>query len=287
VRSTADIRSAAQQWRDLDDRVVLANAAAAFDRAGPRPSSAVLHAALTEVSRRFNDEVEGVLAGWLGDGRRSGVRDLLLADTVTVPAAEFTMGTAPDAAYVYYGEEPAHRVRLSPYRLGRHMVTNASYRRYDPTHDPDAAPDLPVVNVTWFDAVMFCRWAGVRLPTEAEWEHACAAGGPLGETALARHAWFSENSGGRLHPVGQREPTAFGVHDILGNAWEWCADTFAADYYHRSPAADPCNREEGPEKVCRGGSMHGFYEMCRSAFRHHEPEDYWAYDLGFRIAADS
>jgi formylglycine-generating enzyme required for sulfatase activity len=245
-----------------------------------------------QVARSLGPELEAELMYERFDaGKDARHRALVAANLVRLGPADFVVGGPADDAYTYVGEEPAHVVRLPAFALADRTVTNADYRAYDPTHAPDADGRLPVVDVTWYDAVMFCRWLGVRLPTEAEWEYACR-GGWTDETAqpvagtLARYAWHSENAGGRLHGVGLLEPNPFGIFDLQGNVWEWCQDTYDPGFYARSPVVAPVNLAPGRTKVCRGGSYHGFHDMCRSTLRYHEPPDYWASDIGFRCAID-
>jgi formylglycine-generating enzyme len=153
-------------------------------------------------------------------------------------------------------------------------------------------PDLPVERVTWYEAVEYCNELsrqegldpcysgsgasmlcdftanGYRLPTEAEWEYACRAGtetdfhtgnmthsgsSPL-DPALDRAGWYFGNSGSTTHPVGEKEPNAFGLYDMHGNVWEWCWDWYASDYYASSPAEDPRGPASGSDRVVRGGS---------------------------------
>ncbi|AUB80295.1 hypothetical protein THSYN_04550 [Candidatus Thiodictyon syntrophicum] len=107
------------------------------------------------------------------------------------------------------------------------------------------APDLPVVGVSWDDAAAYCAWLsertgeGYRLPTEAQWEYACRAGTDTrwscgdNERALDAYAWYSANAGGKLHAVAQKRPNPWGLYDMHGNCWEWCADWYAADYYQK------------------------------------------------------
>ncbi len=145
--------------------------------------------------------------------------------------------------------------------------------------------DHPVLNVTWYDAVAFCKWLskkeGVtyRLPTEAEWAHACRAGTETrrffgnDRDPLPDYAWGEDNSGNRPHPVGKKRPNPFGLYDIYGNLWEWCHDWSDYDwparnikgtYYAVSPKVDPQGPETGRGKVVRSGS---FDFGARSAFR--------------------
>ncbi|HEY7123474.1 MAG TPA: SUMF1/EgtB/PvdO family nonheme iron enzyme [Ktedonobacterales bacterium] len=211
----------------------------------------------------------------------------------------FQMGTDPPDTLHFCGESPRHRVQLSPFSLMRIPVTNKLYGLFDQQwlDVPTGDRQKPATGMTWFDAAVFALWMGCRLPTEAEWEFACG-GGSEGEWCcpeerlLKRYAWYSENAQGEIHPVGTREANAFGLYDLHGNVWEWCQDTYEQDYYSRSPVVDPVNASsvltslmpQFVEKVCRGGSMNMFSEMCRTRYRLHEPASFLAYDLGFRLA---
>jgi formylglycine-generating enzyme required for sulfatase activity len=120
----------------------------------------------------------------------------------------------------------------------------------------------PVVCVSWNDAQAFVQWLNAkggevafRLPTEAEWEYACRAGSSEERYGnLDDIAWYERNSDGHTHPVGQKQPNAFGLFDMLGNVYQWCQDVFARDYYTSSPSQDPQGPKDGAERVDRGGS---------------------------------
>lgn len=157
--------------------------------------------------------------------------------------------------------------------------------------------DHPVVNVTWNDAMAMARWLGkkegrrYRLPTEAEWEYACRAGTrtryhngnePLSLLQIANtfdaaarpywERWRSfalEGSDGAAFtsPAGQYLPNGFGLHDMLGNVWEWVADWYGEDYYAASPGTDPPGPATGAVRVRRGGSWHTWALYARCAFR--------------------
>jgi sulfatase modifying factor 1 len=209
--------------------------------------------------------------------------------------SQFRMGTTPGREAHFCGETPQHTVELSPFAIAAVPVTNDIYRLLHPDRLDVAARDRrqPVVGVTWFDAALFALWVGCRLPTEAEWEFACAGGASTewccaGADELPRYAWFSENSDGCIHQVAAREPNSLGIFDLHGNVWEWCADIYDQDFYDSCPTVDPVAQAlpeaEPADRVCRGGCMHSFAEMCRTRYRFHEPPEFWASDLGFRLA---
>lgn len=166
-----------------------------------------------------------------------------------------------------------------------------------------AADDEPVTQVAWEDAVAYATWAKKRLPTEAEYEYA-ARGGLSG----AEYAWGDELVPGGRHraniwqghfpernlgedgfvgiaPVKRFPPNGYGLHDLTGNAWEWCADWFDDHYYERSPAGDPRGPETGTERSIRGGSFLCCGNYCagyRVAARNHTAPDSGLDHLGFR-----
>jgi formylglycine-generating enzyme required for sulfatase activity len=179
----------------------------------------------------------------------------------------------------------------------------------------DQTDEHPVVNVSWNDVEAFCNalsqkeglspfstikgqtvsvpdWngPGYRLPTEAEWEYACRAGSQTrycfgdDEKTLGEYAWYFANSGDRTHPVGEKKPNAFGLHDMHGNVWEWCWDGYDADYYRQSPAADPRGSDQAASRVIRGGSWRFAPHFARSAYRSWYAPVYRFFYLGFRLA---
>ena len=214
---------------------------------------------------------------------------------VEIEPCPFAMGTRPEAAAHFCGETPQHVVELSPFSITAVPVTNELWARFDRERAnlPRRVRRLPVVDVTWFDATLFARWLGCELPTEAQWEYACGAGSSSewccgDERDLPAHAWYSHNAGGRHHEVGTCEPNALGLFDLHANIWEWCADRYEGDFYHRSPRRDPFNGalSGGPQtamRACRGGSVHALAEMCRTRYRQPEPPAFSALDLGFRL----
>ena len=243
---------------------------------------------------------------------------------VLIPPGEFLMGSTKqefaqlteeakqDNAPGWYkerlpSETPQHRVRITrPFRLGATDVTQAQYKQVMGNEPSRIEGDLdrPMKEVSWHDAVEFCRRLSekedreYRLPTEAEWEYACRAGSPgrrwfsvwpkplpspMEEQLLVQCAWFKQNAGGETHPVGQLRANPWGLFDVYGNVWEWCHDWFASDYYAKSPTDDPTGPATGSDRMSRGGGCSYGAESCRSAYRHHGNPTYHG-SLGFRVA---
>lgn len=214
------------------------------------------------------------------------------APMVLVPAGEFQMGT--DRGEL--DEQPVHRVYLDAFYIDKYEVTNARYRQFTqatghkepegyayeggkrrrvfrPWSDANFNNDnQPVVCVSWEDAKAYCKWAGKRLPTEAEWEKA-ARGGLVGK----KYPWgdiqpdgtqcnFGDRSIGPSYsesasdghkyiaPVGSFKPNGYGLYDMAGNVSEWCADWFGQRYYSISPNRNPPGPALGQERLVRGGS---------------------------------
>jgi formylglycine-generating enzyme required for sulfatase activity len=160
------------------------------------------------------------------------------------------------------------------------------------------SPEHPIESVSWFEAVAFCkklselpaeRSAGrrYRLPTEAEWEHACRAGAATpyahGIELTFEHAAFATDA---LRRTGQFAPNALGLYDMHGNVWEWCLDYYAHDWYQRGNGDDPRGPEEGVFRVLRGGSWRSQAFACRSSARHALPPTLRADDIGFRVVME-
>ncbi|MEV0122265.1 formylglycine-generating enzyme family protein [Streptomyces sp. NPDC050703] len=213
---------------------------------------------------------------------------------VDVPAGRVTLSDRRS--------ERSWTVDLAPYRLAALPVTQKLYAQVTGVRPSAARGDaLPVESVSWWDAVRFCNalsrrdgyapayrflpgeggvehveWDasadGYRLPTEAEWEHACRAGtggphyGPLDEIA-----WYRGNSGERIQDVGGKAPNPWGLYDMLGNAWDWCWDVYDAEVY-------------GEYRVLRGGGWFDEHWSCRASARRRSHPTFQVDDVGFRVA---
>ncbi|BFV60867.1 SUMF1/EgtB/PvdO family nonheme iron enzyme [Kitasatospora sp. CMC57] len=212
-------------------------------------------------------------------------------EMVTVPPGRVTLSDRRT--------QRSWQAELAPYRLAPHPVTQEQYAQVTGLRPSTAQGDrLPVEGVSWLDAVRFCNaWStqqgltpayrlpgdaesvewdttadGYRLPTEAEWEHACRAGttaaryGPLDEIA-----WHRGNSAERIHSVGGRQPNSWGLYDMLGNVWEWCWDVYDAEVY-------------GTYRVLRGGGWFDERWSCRASVRRRSHPTFRIDDVGFRVA---
>lgn len=189
-------------------------------------------------------------------------------------------------------------VELDPYQLATYPIPQALYAQVTGERPSTARGDqLPVEGVSWWDAVQFCNalsqrkgftpayrqvggddiaWDvsadGYRLPTEAEWEHACRAdtAGPR-YGSLDEIAWHRGNSVETIHEVGVKRPNLWGFHDMLGNVWEWCWDIYDAEVY-------------GTYRVLRGGGWFDEHWSCRASVRRRSHPTFRVDDVGFRIA---
>jgi formylglycine-generating enzyme required for sulfatase activity/cyclophilin family peptidyl-prolyl cis-trans isomerase len=231
-------------------------------------------------------------------------RDFEIAPGLTItmcwiPPGEFMMGRA-EGEGGRGKDETQHPVTLSQgFWLAKTEVTQAQWRAVmgsNPSHFK--GDDLPVESVSWnaiagpggfidkLNKIATADGGRFKLPTEAQWEYACLAGtvGPY-DGGLDQMAWYRENSGNRTHTVGQKKANAWGLHDMHGNVWEWCADWNRA--YPEGAVRDPSGPDSGSARVRRGGSWGSDAYYCHVAHRssYHPAMSYD--DIGFRIARSS
>lgn len=220
---------------------------------------------------------------------------------ILIAAGEFDMGDE-DMPYA----KPIHKIKLKAFYMGKYEVTNAQYKKFcdatkkkypeNPSWDTEyflGKPEYPVISVSWSDAAAYAKWAGGRLPTEAEWEYAARGG------ANTIYYWGNEFSNDHINsmgaegrdqweyasPVGSFSPNQFGLYDMIGNVWEWVADWHKEDYFSKSPVDNPKGPAKGTERIVKGdgfkgGGRHGV------AYRDWEAPSGKRDDRGFRIAVD-
>jgi formylglycine-generating enzyme required for sulfatase activity len=247
--------------------------------------------------RRKRSPVETAPQTFATSARR-GVMDLgngVTLEMVDLPGGEFTMGGER-----YDREKPPHRVRVSPFAIGKYQVTQAQWRVVmgeNPSRFQ--GDDRPVESVSWDDVNEFIKRLNqktslqFRLPTEAEWEYAARADSNAeysfgdDEKQLGDYAWFSENSDSQTHPVGQKKPNRLGLFDMHGNVWEWCSDWYSDSYYaecqKQGVVVDPQGPATGSLRVDRGGGWYYHAVDCRSANRNGVAPGDRNDDLGFRL----
>jgi formylglycine-generating enzyme required for sulfatase activity len=244
-------------------------------------------------------------------------------EMILVPVGQFTMGSPGADPKAGADEKPEHTVYLDAFWIDRTEVTNARYVQFlnalgEHTsacggHDcaetqvedkyshilrqdehyvvESGFEDHPVAQVSWYGAQAYCLWAGVRLPTEAEWEK--AARGVDGRL----YPWGNESPdcdraqygdcGGETVPVGSRLAgvSPYGVMDMTGNVWEWVADWYDSAYYASSPAQNPQGPDSGERRVFRGGSWGYPPAFLRASDRARNRPTYAGFNVGFRCAA--
>lgn len=240
----------------------------------------------------------------------------IVMEFVHVPAGEFWMGSDPKIdKETNDNEQPAHKISLDDYLIGKYPVTNRQYEVFvqeagghAPLHwkngkIPPGKEEHPVVNATWMDAEAFCRWASqitekmVRLPTEAEWEKAARGTDgrkyPWGNHPPSKNLcnyiqtnWIYDTSTiGKYSPQGD---APYGCGDMAGNIWEWCADWYHNYFYSITPEKNPQGPQLGEGRVIRGGAYTSHAYMLRSAYRRSHPPmtigQYHTEIIGFRCA---
>ena len=236
-----------------------------------------------------------------------------------IPPGSFWLGSPPTEEGRYDDEGPRRLVRITrPFYLGVYPVTQAQYEavmEVNPSafrvrgEQADAVAGIdtsrhPVERVNWLEAMTFCRTLGrlpeekkarriYRLPTEVQWEYACR--GPaaqfspfvFGKEIATEHANFRVRPGARealaTTPVGKYPPNGFGLYDVMGNVWEWCADWYDTEAYLHNPPADPPGPASGDRRNVRGGPYHLEARRVRPADRSSFAPEHRDSDLGFRV----
>ena len=241
----------------------------------------------------------------LDEGARQRYQEYLAKDMVQTLAGTFKMGS-PENEVDRNKDEIQHQIKVGEFFISPYQVTNWLYEEFDPSHrqrrgEYSDKDDQPAIYVNWYEAMMFSRWLGCRLPTEAEWEYACRAGTTTpfhtGDNLTTEQANYHGNypyknypKGKYLEkttPVGSYPSNKWGLYDMHGNVWEWCRDWYDAEYYEACKklgiVENPAGPETGSYRVLRGGNWYSYARYCRSAPRTYaDPVDRYG-GIGFRL----
>ena len=240
--------------------------------------------------------------------------------TVFIKGKTFVMGNKKGNK----DEQPAHLVQVKGFFISRFEITNEEYciflnkngnRSYqgflcldingsackivenNNFYYPKAGyENYPVTEITWYGANAYCKWAGGRLPTEAEWELAACCGEKKyvpssykkysGSNSIDEVAWYSDNSEKNIHIVAQKKPNKYGIYDMSGNVSEWCSDIYSETYYEISPRNNPKGAKNGEKRVIRGGAWCNSKKYCTITYRNANVPIVSNSHIGFRIAYD-
>ena len=226
---------------------------------------------------------------------------------VLIDSGSFLMGRTKDTAddktnmrpMILRDDRPVHKVDLDAFYIDKFEVTQGRYAEFvkatghkPPYHwqdgkIPQDSAQYPVYNVSWDDASAYCKWAGKRLPTEAEWEKAARgklAGKdfPNGDTIAATDARYNTPYG--PGDVGKSPANGYGLFDMAGSAAEWCSDWFERDYYEKGPSKNPQGPATGKYKIVRGGGWPDGPRRLTVFFRNWVRPNQQTPNIGFRCA---
>ncbi len=241
----------------------------------------------------------------LDNGAKERYKEHIEKDMVNVKQGQYLMGS-PESEVDRSSDEIQHEVMVSGFSISSHPITNKLYEAFDHNHSQrrdqySDKDDQPAIYVNWYEAVMFCRWLGCRLPTEAEWEYACRAGTETpfntGENLTTNQANYDGNYPYKNNPkgkyvekttlVGSFSQNAWGLYDMHGNVREWCTDWYGDGFYdeckNHGVVENPQGPETGSNRVLRGGSWDFNGQYCRSAFRGYYGPDDRNDSFGFRL----
>lgn len=203
---------------------------------------------------------------------------------VLIPAGTFSMGSNDGKD----DEKPVYEVALDSFLIAKYEVTQEQWQKIMGNNPAKfKGGNNPVEQISWDDCREFCWKTGLRLPTEAEWEYAARAGTTTkyywGNEPDGNYMWYGEKWESGHQPVGQKQPNGFGLYDMSGNVWEWCADWYGA--YNRGSQNNPTGPGSGQARVVRGGSWNVNAFNTRSANRFRYYPSYRNVRIGFRCVA--
>lgn len=215
---------------------------------------------------------------------------------IWVEGGEFMMGcTSEQGGNCYDDEKNVRRVKVDGFYIGMLEVTQSQWEKVVGTNPSKwKGSDLPVENVSWDEAMEFCRLLSNKtgktytLPTEAQWEYAARGGKKAegtkyaGSNMIDAVAWYTDNSGSSTHPCGTKRANALGIYDMSGNVWEWCKDWYSSSYTSYD-TNNPTGPSSGSFRVSRGGSWYSNATCCRVAIRSGSSPGDRNTCLGFRV----
>ena len=221
------------------------------------------------------------------------IKNSIGMEFVLIPAGELCM-----VSNEYSHEEPVHKIIISkPFYLGKYPVTQKEWKFVMGNH-PSCfeGDDRPVECVSWNNVQEFIKRLNTkegtdkyRLPVEEEWEYACRAGTTTrysfgdADSELDKYAWYYYNSEHETHPVGQKKPNQWGLHEMHGNVWEWCQDECYKSYECSLAGGSSWKAVASSAPALRGGSWVNYPRKCRSAYCSSFNPNYGTYSLGFRL----
>lgn len=230
---------------------------------------------------------------------RYGGSENLKFEFVEVPSGEFVMGidTQSGDKPADASEKPSHRVYVDRFWISKYLVTNALYYAdfpyaVDRRNEYSQKSSQPVNHINWFEAMIFAKWLGCDLPTDAEWEYAARSGGKddimFADSALMNDlAWHGENSQNSTHNVGTKLANSWGLFDVAGNLREWCKDWFGESYYRQCKENGLTSNPQGPvtgdKKVLRGGTFDWALTNLRPTYRNFNTPNNRNHVTGFRL----
>jgi formylglycine-generating enzyme required for sulfatase activity len=228
----------------------------------------------------MRDRISATGLPWRVKDRTTGI------EMVLIPPGKYMRGASAGDSEAYDDERPSHEVVITnAFYIGVYEVTQGEWQNLMGNNPSSFKGDRsPVETVSWEETQEFLsKSKGLRLPTEGEWEYACR-----GDTTGPRYGdldaigWYEGNSGSMSHPVGGKQANWFGLHDMLGNVWEWCSDWYGS--YTSSEQRDPSGPSSAQYRVFRGGSWDDVGRGCRASYRNFDAPADRDDILGFRVA---
>ncbi len=251
-----------------------------------------------------------------GKAGSSSARRVPPANMILVEGGSFEMGNPAGDG----DEKIVHTVTLSSYYIDKYEVTNQQFCdflnekgnqveagvKWLEIDDEDCLIELvdgkfkpkagwvntPVIEVNWYGAMAYAKWAGKRLPTEAEWEYAARGGSRSrnfkfsGSNNALEVAWYDANANQQTQAVGTKKPNELGIYDMSGNVWEWCYDWYEEKYYSKSPEQDPKGPGIGKHRILRGGAWVSVDSELRTTLRDYNFPYNCYYLNGFRCVSE-